>query len=96
MDNRWKRGSEKGIVAQILVVLADYGGAIDTLMIDATHLKTHRSATSLRLKEGQAPLIGRTKGGMNSKLHTVTDALGRPLRRFLTACTLAAVVMFWL
>jgi transposase len=28
---------------------------------------------------------GRTKGGMNSKLHTVTDALGRPLRMFLTA-----------
>jgi IS5 family transposase len=24
-------------------------------------------------------------GGMNSKLHTVTDALGRPLRMFLTA-----------
>ena len=27
----------------------------------------------------------RTKGGMNSKLHAVTDALGRPLRVFLTA-----------
>jgi transposase len=29
--------------------------------------------------------IGRTKGGMNSKLHAVTDAVGRPLRMFLTA-----------
>ena len=28
---------------------------------------------------------GRTKGGMNSKLHAVTDAFGRPLRMFLTA-----------
>ena len=28
---------------------------------------------------------GRTKGGMNSKLHAVTDAAGRPLRMFLTA-----------
>ncbi|MET3754750.1 transposase [Rhizobium binae] len=30
-------------------------------------------------------MIGRTKGGMNSKLHAVTDALGRPIRLFLSA-----------
>ena len=30
-------------------------------------------------------LIGRTKGGMNTKLHAVTDAKGRPLRFFMTA-----------
>jgi transposase len=29
-------------------------------------------------------LIGRTKGGLNSKLHTVTDAAGRPIRMFLS------------
>ena len=30
-------------------------------------------------------LIGWTNGGMNSTLHAATDALGRPLRIFLTA-----------
>ena len=30
-------------------------------------------------------LIGRTKGGLNTKLHAVTDAKGRPLKFFLTA-----------
>ena len=30
-------------------------------------------------------LIGRTKGGMNTKLHAVTDAKGRPLKFFMTA-----------
>ncbi len=30
-------------------------------------------------------LIGRTKGGLNTKLHAVTDAKGRPLRFFMTA-----------
>ena len=30
-------------------------------------------------------LIGRTKGGMNTKLHAVTDAEGRPIRFFMTA-----------
>jgi transposase len=30
-------------------------------------------------------LIGRTKGGMNTTLHAVTDAEGRPIRFFMTA-----------
>jgi transposase len=30
-------------------------------------------------------LIGRTKGGLNTKLHAVTDAEGRPLKFFMTA-----------
>lgn len=30
-------------------------------------------------------LIGRTKGGLNTKLHAVTDARGRPLKFFMTA-----------
>jgi transposase len=30
-------------------------------------------------------LIGRTKGGMNTKLHAVTDGEGRPIRFFMTA-----------
>lgn len=30
-------------------------------------------------------MIGLTKGGLNSKLHAVTDALGRPIRMFLSA-----------
>lgn len=30
-------------------------------------------------------MIGLTKGGRNSKLHAVTDGLGRPIRLFLTA-----------
>ena len=30
-------------------------------------------------------MIGRTKGGMNTKLHAVTDAMGRPISFFVTA-----------
>lgn len=58
-------------------------------MIDATYLKSHRTATGLRSKKGgtddqKGRLIGRTKGGMNTKLHAVTDAEGRPIRFFMT------------
>jgi glutamate 5-kinase len=30
-------------------------------------------------------MIGRTKGGMNTKLHAVTHARGRPFQFFITA-----------
>jgi transposase len=36
-------------------------------------------------KRGRGRLIGRTKGGMNTKLHAVTDSAGRPIRLFITA-----------
>lgn len=32
--------------------MAHQAGGTDTLIIDATHLKTHRTATSLGLKKG--------------------------------------------
>ena len=34
-------------------------------------------------------MIGLTKGGLNSKLHAVTDALGRPIRMFPSAANLS-------
>lgn len=47
-------------------------------MIDATHLKAHRTAASL-LKKGMFPrCIGRTKGGLNANQHAVCDDRARP------------------
>jgi transposase len=45
---RWSR---KGVFARILTELAREGGRSDVLMIDATHFKAHRTASSLRLKK---------------------------------------------
>ncbi len=50
--NRWKRWSDKGVFARMLLEMSDQSETTDTLMIDATHLKTHRTASSLRLKKG--------------------------------------------
>jgi len=36
----------------MLLELAGQGGGTDMLMIDATHLKTYRTASSLGLKKG--------------------------------------------
>ena len=50
--NRWVRWSRLGVFACILTELAAAGRERDTLMIDATHLKAHRTAASLRGKKG--------------------------------------------
>ena len=50
--NRWKRWSEKDIFAQMTVGLAADHGEERTVMIDATYLKAHRTASSLGVKKG--------------------------------------------
>jgi len=50
--NRWKRWSEKGVFARIMAGLAAEGAEHKTIMIDATYLKAHRTASSLRAKKG--------------------------------------------
>ncbi|MEZ5918983.1 MAG: IS5 family transposase [Alphaproteobacteria bacterium] len=82
--NRFVRWSKMGIFNRIFAELAGKAGTPDRLMIDATHLKAHRTAASL-LKKGMFPRrIGRTKGGLNSKLHAVCDGNGRPVAMLLS------------
>ena len=52
--NRWKRWSENGVFARIMVGLAAQSAEHKTIMIDATYLKAHRTASSLRVKKGGA------------------------------------------
>ncbi len=76
--NRWKRWSDMGVFARIMIGLSAEAPDNKTISIDATYLKAHPTASSLGDKKGgRGRLIGRTKGGMNTKLHAVTDARGR-------------------
>ena len=52
LDSRWKRWSEKGVCARMMTGLAAEHRESKTLMIDATYLKTHRTATSMAVKKG--------------------------------------------
>ena len=54
--NRFIRWSGMGVFGRIFVELAKGGGDSDEIMIDATHLKAHRTAASL-LKKGLYPGI---------------------------------------
>lgn len=50
--NRWKRWGRMGVFARMMTELAAEGQDTITLMIDATHLKAHRTASSLRGQKG--------------------------------------------
>ena len=52
--NRWVRWSRLGVFARILTELAAQERDTEVIMIDATHLKAHRTASSLRGKKGRA------------------------------------------
>jgi putative transposase len=54
--NRFIRWSAMGVFNKIFAGLAAKAGKPDQLMIDATHLKAHRTAASL-LKKGLAAII---------------------------------------
>jgi len=54
--NRFVRWSRLGVFDKIFAELARKGGKSKRLMIDATHLKAHRTAASL-LKKGLFPAV---------------------------------------
>jgi len=61
--NRFIRWSKMGVFDRIFTSLVEEGGPLDRLMIDATHLKAHRTACSL-LKKGMFPaLLAAQKAG---------------------------------
>ncbi len=52
--NRWKRWCGMGVFARIMEGLASEATEQKTVMIDATYLKAHRTASSLAVKKGGA------------------------------------------
>jgi len=60
--SRWKHWSEKGIFARIMAGLAAEHGEEKTVMIAATYLKAHRTASSLGLKREAWPPDRQSQG----------------------------------
>jgi transposase len=54
--NRFIRWSRLGVFDRIFAALSAEGPKPERIMIDATHLKTHRTAASL-LKKGMFPVV---------------------------------------
>ena len=57
---------------------------MEEMMVDATCCRAHQSSAGAKKTSGPQA-IGITRGGLNTKIHAVCDALGNPLRFVLTA-----------
>ena len=80
--NRFVRLSRLGVFSRIFTELANQTPFDGSLMIDSTARSPPHGGKPGRKKGGSARLIGRTKGGLNSKLHAVCDGHGRPVLLF--------------
>ena len=79
---RWRRWAHAGVWSAILRVLARSAKG-QLRAIDATFIKVHQHGSNP--VGGQAPQgIGRTKGGLNTKLHAIVDGEGHAVALLLT------------
>jgi len=84
--NRLVRWSMKGIFAKFFKTVVSESADVETTMIAATHVKAYRTAAGASLGKTLAgSWTGRTRGGLNSKQHMLTDGLCRPIRMLLSA-----------
>ena len=56
---------------------------MEEVMVDSTCCKAHQASSGARKTSGPQA-IGITRGGLNTKIHALCDALGNPLRFLLT------------
>jgi transposase len=79
---RFSRWSKKGVWDRLFAAMAD-DPDFEYIMTDSSIVRVHQHAAG---KKGgpEARAIGRSRGGLTTKIHAVVDALGNPLRFILT------------
>ena len=75
--DRFAKWRDKGILETLFQALSQDADR-ETISIDSTSIKVHQSAKGGQKKEDKA--VGRSRSGLNTKIHTLVDALGNPLR----------------
>jgi transposase len=75
--NRFRRWRKRGIRGRLLDAMSKVYDA-DLQMIDASSVRVHQHAACAN-KEGGSGGMGRSRGGLTSKIHALVDAEGRPV-----------------
>ena len=81
--NRFVRWTGRSIWRRVFEALAASGGPPVEVLMDSTHVKAHRCSAGGK-RGAQTQAIGRSRSGRTTKLHALSDGLGRPLRFLLT------------
>ncbi|MDY8109284.1 IS5 family transposase [Fulvimarina sp. 2208YS6-2-32] len=75
---RFRRWSLAGVWQRLFESLAE-DPDFEYVLVDSTISKVHADASGAK-KGAQAAAIGRSRGGLTTKLHAAVDAIGLPLR----------------
>ncbi len=82
LHNRFVRWRLLGVFKRVFTTLAR-GAKTERIMINAMHLKAHRTAASLAQEVAFPGVWDGQKGGLNSKLHAVCGEDGRAVPLYL-------------
>ncbi|MGW2865300.1 IS5 family transposase [Streptomyces sp. NPDC001205] len=102
LHTRFRRWAREGTFERMLrsaQAKVDAAGDIDWLVsVDSTVVRAHQHAAGARKGGHRSPALGRSRGGLTSKIHLACDGLGRPLAFTLTGgntndCTQFTAVM---
>ena len=81
--SRFKRWSKMGILERIFRIFAKRVEKKCFAMIDSTYLKVHRTAASMACSDTDRN-IGKSRGGLTSKLHLLCNEFGLPIDFLIT------------
>lgn len=81
VHTRFSRWSKTGVWERVFLALS---GEVDNeyAAIDATIVRAHQHSAGAKNSLAAAEDIGRSRGGLSTKIHTVVDALGNPISFF--------------
>ncbi|MGH7757311.1 MAG: IS5 family transposase [Vulcanimicrobiaceae bacterium] len=82
VHTRFSRWAKKGVWENLFKALANDPDN-EYAMIDATIVRAHQHSAGAQ-KNGGGEAIGRSRGGLTTKIHAIVDALGNPLAIRLT------------
>src|SRR4051812_15055310 len=84
VHQRFSRGATSGVWDRVFPTLAK-DKSDQYLMIDSTIVRAHQQAATGRKKGGPDQALGRSRGGLTTKIHLLCHGLGQPLDFLLTA-----------
>ena len=83
IHTRFSRWAKSGVWKKVFAILAADADN-EYAMIDSTIVRRPPAQCRCPKKDGEDQAIGRSKGGLSTKIHAMVDALGNPLAFFLT------------
>ena len=81
IHTRFTRWTKSGVWEKVFNHLAQDADN-EYAMIDATIVRAHQHSAGAKNSSAEEEDIGRSKGGLSTKIHAVVDALGNPVSFF--------------